>query len=231
VPARAPTPSRLDYAALAQFRFELRRFLAFSERVSDAVGLEPHGRELLQAVAPPPLGAVVDLRQPGAKLADLHVDVREAPLPIRREGLGVELGKLGPVVFDGSAAHVVAHLRVDRRYRRDPLEQGAQIKARAADQDRQSAGRMDVGEFGTMAVVTDPGGAAIGNSFRPTACRSRRSKTQSSHPGQNQIHSPARSSLEETLEADISIWQGTGHSYFALTPAAGRRNLPNLTAR
>ncbi len=67
------------------------------------------------------------------------------------------------------------------------------------------------------AAASLPGGAAIGNSFRPTACRSRRSKTQSSHPGQNQIHSPARSSLEETLEADISIWQGTGHFYFALT--------------
>src|SRR5260370_575309 len=53
--------------------------------------------------------------------------------------------------------------------------------------------------------------------FRPTAYRSRRSKTQSTKQDQNQIHPASRSPLEETLEADISIWQKTGHFYFALT--------------
>src|SRR5260370_6297058 len=67
------------------------------------------------------------------------------------------------------------------------------------------------------AATALPGGPAIGNSFRPTAYRSRRSKTQSTKQDQNQIHPASRSSLEENLEADISTWQKTGHFYFALT--------------
>src|SRR5260370_21957168 len=62
-----------------------------------------------------------------------------------------------------------------------------------------------------------PCGAALGNSFRPTAYRSRRTKTQSTKQDQNQIHPASRSPLEETLEADISTWQKTGHFYFALS--------------
>src|SRR5207245_11477426 len=67
------------------------------------------------------------------------------------------------------------------------------------------------------AATALPGGAAICNSFRPTACRSCRSKTQTPNQDQNQTHPLSRSPLEETLEADISTWQKTGHFYFALT--------------
>jgi DNA-binding MarR family transcriptional regulator len=42
--------SPLDYAALARFRLELRRFLAFSERASHAAGLEPQQHQLLLAL-------------------------------------------------------------------------------------------------------------------------------------------------------------------------------------
>lgn len=38
---------QLDYAALATFRFELRRFLAFSQRAAQAAGLEPEQHQLL----------------------------------------------------------------------------------------------------------------------------------------------------------------------------------------
>jgi len=62
-----------------------------------------------------------------------------------------------------------------------------------------------------------PERAATGKSFRPTACRPCRSKTKTPNQEQNQIQSASRSPLEETLEADISIWQKTGHFYFALT--------------
>src|SRR5713101_2961150 len=63
-----------------------------------------------------------------------------------------------------------------------------------------------------------PAGAiGVANSFRPTACRTRRSKTKTSNPDPNQIHPASRSSLEEALEADISTWHKTGHFYFALT--------------
>ncbi len=96
---------------------------------------------------------------------------------------------------------------------------GLRRLTRGARGDRTASGRFALAAFPRPlpAAARLPGGAAIGNSFRPTACRSRRSKTQSSHQGQNQIHSPARSPLEERLEADISTWQKTGHFYFALT--------------
>jgi DNA-binding MarR family transcriptional regulator len=50
LPARAPVLTPLDYAALARFRLELRRFLAFSERASRAAGLEPQQHQLLLAL-------------------------------------------------------------------------------------------------------------------------------------------------------------------------------------
>ena len=42
--------SRLDYAALATLRLELRRFVAFSERAAHAAGLEPQQHQLLLAL-------------------------------------------------------------------------------------------------------------------------------------------------------------------------------------
>lgn len=50
VPARMPALTPLDYAALARFRRELRRFLAFSERASHTAGLEPQQHQLLLAL-------------------------------------------------------------------------------------------------------------------------------------------------------------------------------------
>ena len=83
---------------------------------------------------------------------------------------------------------------------------GLRRLTRGARGDRTASGRFALAAFPRPlpAAARLSGGAAIGNSFRPTACRSRRSKTQSSHQGQNQIHSPAPSPLEERLEADIS---------------------------
>src|SRR3989441_11741470 len=59
--------------------------------------------------------------------------------------------------------------------------------------------------------------ATIGKSFRPTASRSCRSKTETPNQNQNQIHSSCQPPLEATVEADISILRKTGHFYFALT--------------
>lgn len=46
---------RVDYRALAEFRFEIRRFLRFSEDAARAAGLEPQQHQLLLALkgAPP----------------------------------------------------------------------------------------------------------------------------------------------------------------------------------
>lgn len=58
---------QLDYAALATFRFELRRFLAFSQRAAQAAGLEPEQHQLLlglrglaQPDRAPPIGQVAE---------------------------------------------------------------------------------------------------------------------------------------------------------------------------
>jgi DNA-binding MarR family transcriptional regulator len=47
----AKTPRRrIDYAALADFRYEIRRFLNFSETAARAAGIEPHQHQALLAI-------------------------------------------------------------------------------------------------------------------------------------------------------------------------------------
>jgi DNA-binding MarR family transcriptional regulator len=62
-PAPSPDAISVDYPALARFRFELRRFLHFSERAAQAAGIEPQQHQLLLALkglpgpdAPPTVG-------------------------------------------------------------------------------------------------------------------------------------------------------------------------------
>jgi DNA-binding MarR family transcriptional regulator len=55
---RVPTISPKDYRALAAFRYELRKFLAFSEHAARAAGIEPQQHQLLLAVR----GLPVDCR-------------------------------------------------------------------------------------------------------------------------------------------------------------------------
>src|ERR1035437_9662535 len=57
-----------------------------------------------------------------------------------------------------------------------------------------------------LAPAPLPERTAIGKSFRPTASRTCRSKTKTPRENQNQIPCASRSTLEKTLEADISIW-------------------------
>jgi DNA-binding MarR family transcriptional regulator len=55
-----------QYAALASFRYELRRFLAFSESAAAAVGLPPQQHQALLAIAghlgpqPPSVGTIAE---------------------------------------------------------------------------------------------------------------------------------------------------------------------------
>jgi DNA-binding MarR family transcriptional regulator len=42
--------SQNDYQALAEFRYQLRRFLRFSERIARSAGLEPQQHQLLLAI-------------------------------------------------------------------------------------------------------------------------------------------------------------------------------------
>jgi hypothetical protein len=62
-------------------------------------------------------------------------------------------------------------------------------------------------------------GAAVRKCFRPTASRTRGTKSETQKRNQTQIPCACRSPLEKTMEADISILRKTGHFYFALTLA------------
>jgi DNA-binding MarR family transcriptional regulator len=53
-----PKVSLSDYRALAAFRYEIRKFLAFSEQAARDIGIEPQQHQLLLAVQ----GLPVDLR-------------------------------------------------------------------------------------------------------------------------------------------------------------------------
>src|SRR3984957_13114783 len=67
-------------------------------------------------------------------------------------------------------------------------------------------------------------GAAFRKSFRPTASRTCGTNTETQKPKQTQIPCACRAPLEETMEADNSIWRKTGHFYFALTPVVRTLN-------
>ena len=51
------TTRRADYRALAQFRYELRRFLRFSEDAARTVGLEPQHHQMLLVIKGAPADA------------------------------------------------------------------------------------------------------------------------------------------------------------------------------
>lgn len=49
-------PQEVDYAALADFRYEIRRFLNFSEQAAREAGIEPHQHQALLAIKGLPAG-------------------------------------------------------------------------------------------------------------------------------------------------------------------------------
>jgi DNA-binding MarR family transcriptional regulator len=64
--------SDADYAALATFRYELRRFLRFSEQAARAVGLEPQQHQLLLALRGTPGGAAMTVGALAERLQVRH---------------------------------------------------------------------------------------------------------------------------------------------------------------
>jgi DNA-binding MarR family transcriptional regulator len=49
-PAKGDAPRTVDYGTLAEFRYQLRKFLAFSEAAADRAGLTPQQHQALLAV-------------------------------------------------------------------------------------------------------------------------------------------------------------------------------------
>ncbi|MGA9671574.1 MAG: MarR family winged helix-turn-helix transcriptional regulator [Terracidiphilus sp.] len=72
---------------LADFRFELRRFLHFSESASIAAGLQPRQHQLLLQVAGAPAGTAVTIAYAAARLELKHNSTVELVDRSEREGL------------------------------------------------------------------------------------------------------------------------------------------------
>lgn len=72
---------------LADFRFELRRFLYFSECAAVAVGLHPQQHQLLLQVAGAPQGTAVTIAYAAARLELKHNSTVELVDRSEREGL------------------------------------------------------------------------------------------------------------------------------------------------
>ena len=74
-------------AALAEFRYQLRRFLAFSEMRSEAVGISPQQYQLLQVVAAAPEGQEVSITYSAERMVVRHNSAVELVDRAERAGL------------------------------------------------------------------------------------------------------------------------------------------------
>ena len=79
--------SRLLLETLAEFRYELRQFLHFSERAAVEVGLQPQQHQLLLQVAGTPEGKTVTIVYAAERLSLRHNSVVELVNRSEREGL------------------------------------------------------------------------------------------------------------------------------------------------
>ena len=78
---------RLLLTSLADFRFELRRFLQFSEKAAVDAGLQPQQHQLLLQVAAAPEGGVVTIAYAAERLGLRHNSAVELVDRAVREGL------------------------------------------------------------------------------------------------------------------------------------------------
>ena len=64
--------SQVEYQALAEFRYQLRRFLHFSEQAARSVGLEPQQHQLLLALKGLPEGRMATVGELAERLQIRH---------------------------------------------------------------------------------------------------------------------------------------------------------------
>lgn len=79
--------SRLDYRALAEFRFEVRRFLNFSEQAAHLVGLEPQQHQALLAIKGLPADRKATLSALAERLLIRHHSAVELANRLEAHGL------------------------------------------------------------------------------------------------------------------------------------------------
>jgi DNA-binding MarR family transcriptional regulator len=100
---KSPSPRAIDYQALADFRFEIRRFLNFSERLVHAAGMEPQQHQALLAIKGLPAHRVATVGVLAERLLIQHhsavelVNRLEAKGLLRRARSGPPRSRIDPV--------------------------------------------------------------------------------------------------------------------------------------
>jgi DNA-binding MarR family transcriptional regulator len=87
LPRSSPTSPDSLLTTLADFRYELRRFLLFSESAALEAGLHPQQHQLLLQVAGAPDGAIVTIAYAATRLGLKHNSAVELVDRCEREGL------------------------------------------------------------------------------------------------------------------------------------------------
>ncbi len=72
-----PIPVAIDYHALAEFRYQIRRFLRFSEEAARSAGLEPQQHQLLLALRGLPAAILPTVSELAERLQIRHHSVVE----------------------------------------------------------------------------------------------------------------------------------------------------------
>lgn len=78
---------RIPYRALAEFRYEIRRYLNFSERAARAAGIEPQQHQALLAVKGLPDGADATVGSLAEQLQIQHNSAVELAIRLESKGL------------------------------------------------------------------------------------------------------------------------------------------------
>jgi DNA-binding MarR family transcriptional regulator len=82
-----PSPRAIDYQALADFRYEIRRFLNFSERLAHAAGVEPQQHQALLAIKGLPAHRVATIGVLAERLLIQHHSAVELVNRLEAKGL------------------------------------------------------------------------------------------------------------------------------------------------
>lgn len=88
--ARTKFPKQ-SYVALAEFRYALRQFFAFSERAADEAGLSPQQYQALLAIKGAPEGSELGIQEIAARLMIRHHSAVELVNRLEKNGFVVRM--------------------------------------------------------------------------------------------------------------------------------------------
>ena len=84
---KKPSRRSIDYTALADFRYEIRRFLNFSEAAARGAGIEPHQHQALLAIKGLPAGQLATIGVLAERLRIQHHSAVELTNRLESKGL------------------------------------------------------------------------------------------------------------------------------------------------